>query len=566
MTDLRRLFQREMRALAEEGASFAADFPEAARMLDRAGVEDRDPYVERILEGTAFLMARIRQEMDSDGDPLAEQILEQMAPDLVQPLPSVVVMEFALRPEAAEGTSLPAGTRIVSEPLADIDSPLIFTLGDPVGIHRARIESARVVQGEKGDGFLELELAWDAFDPAPAWPKSLDVYLHGDAPVVWALRFALLRRANGVEVWFDNSWQVPPGLGFQRLDRRSYNADQHPPSPFAQARDFLCADERFRFVRIAGLDATGIPLPNPVKLRVSFEGALPRELAKSVRPDLFRLRTGIAVNRYREACEALAWDHTRSEMNLRPIGGAHREILDVDSVRGVSPRGDTPTEIFHRHGAHRHHGVGAYFQLLRRRDANGLVVAKLAVGRSDLGAPLREQFLSVDGVCCDGSTPHEQLHPEALNRVDIDGAARLLAGALTRPTPIHRAPDGTASRLLCFAAGHAKGWLDAARLKDGLRHCQWEHATGKHTLIEAIQDVAVEHGHVLVDGVAWRQMRVTIRLRDTTCTPDTWDRLGQIDAMGSVLWAIAHHEVPIGSKGRLELLVDPAGVEMAWFD
>ncbi len=69
-----------------------------------------------------------------------------------------------------------------------------------------------------------------------------------------------------------------------------------------------------------------------------------------------------------------------------------------------------------------------------------------------------------------------------------------------------------------------------------------------------------------IGGVAWRQMRVMIRLRDTTCTPDTWDRLGQIDAMGSVLWAIVHGEIPIGSKGRLELCVDPAGVEMDWFD
>jgi type VI protein secretion system component VasA len=169
MTDLRHLFEQEMRAMAEEGAPFAAEYPEAARMLDQNAVDDRDPY------------------------------LEQIAPDLAQPLPSVAVVEFALRPEAAEGLSLPAGTRILSEPLADLASPLIFTLTDPVVVDRAKVEAVRVVQGEKGDGYLELELGWDGFDPAPTWPSELDIYLHGDAPVVWALRFALLRRCVTIQ-------------------------------------------------------------------------------------------------------------------------------------------------------------------------------------------------------------------------------------------------------------------------------------------------------------------------------------------------------------------------------
>jgi hypothetical protein len=78
--------------------------------------------------------------------------------------------------------------------------------------------------------------------------------------------------------------------------------------------------------------------------------------------------------------------------------------------------------------------------------------------------------------------------------------------------------------------------------------------------------VAVEHGHTLVEGVDWRQMGVGIRLRDTTCTPDTWDRLGQIDALGSVLWSLVRDETPLGSKARLELRVDPAGVALDWND
>jgi len=567
MTDLRRLFEQEMRSLLEEGAQFAAEFPDAARMLDRDAVEDRDPYVERVLEGSAFLMARVREVLLSDGDPMAESLLEQIAPDLLQPLPSVAVVEFALRPEAKEGEVLAEGVQILSDPVDGIPAPLVFSLTHDVVVDRVAVRDARVVQNDAGGGFLELELGWDDADSVSAWPSKLDLYLHGDGPVVWAMRFALLRRCAGVQVLRDNSWQEATFVAVGSLERRAYNADRPAASPFAQARDWLCTDERFRFVRIAGLDRTGICLPESVKLRIPFRGAMPRGWAKSVQAGLFRPRIGIAVNRYRESCEPLVWDHTSTESRLRVVGGGHREILEVESVRGFAGERAGAGEIYQRHGAHRHARSGAFFQLRRGVDAEGKPVSRIAIGRGDASEPLREEFLAVDGICCDGSIPNERLRPESLRRVRHERSAVLLAGSITRPTPIHRAPSGSdKSRLLAFAAGHADGWMDARRLKDGLRHCMWDPAESKRTLVESIQDVSVEHDHVVEQGVAWRRMRVAIRLRDTTCTPDSWDRLGQIDAMGSVLWTIVRDAVPIGSKGRLELTVDPAGVKLDWFD
>jgi hypothetical protein len=53
-------------------------------------------------------------------------------------------------------------------------------------------------------------------------------------------------------------------------------------------------------------------------------------------------------------------------------------------------------------------------------------------------------------------------------------------------------------------------------------------------------------------------------LRDTTCTPETWDRLGVIDAFGSTLFGLALAETPIGFRTRQRLVVDPAGVELEW--
>ena len=56
-----RYFDAEMRYLREAGEEFARAHPDraAALNLDKAGA--RDPYVERLFEGFAFLMGRLRE-------------------------------------------------------------------------------------------------------------------------------------------------------------------------------------------------------------------------------------------------------------------------------------------------------------------------------------------------------------------------------------------------------------------------------------------------------------------------------------------------------------------------
>jgi type VI protein secretion system component VasA len=104
--------------------------------------------------------------------------------------------------------------------------------------------------------------------------------------------------------------------------------------------------------------------------------------------------------------------------------------------------------------------------------------------------------------------------------------------------------------------------MDADRLKDGLRQVLWDSAATKRTLIEAIHEVKVDSGFVMDSGVAWRRMDVEIRLRDATCTPETWDRIGILDAFGSILHAFVQDATEIGSRSRLRVLVEPAGIAL----
>ena len=52
-------YERELRYLREVGAEFARDFPKIAGRLSLEEFTCADPYVERLLEGFAFLSARV---------------------------------------------------------------------------------------------------------------------------------------------------------------------------------------------------------------------------------------------------------------------------------------------------------------------------------------------------------------------------------------------------------------------------------------------------------------------------------------------------------------------------
>ncbi len=75
-----------IRALASE---FADMHPAIARNLSLDTVPCPDPYVERLLDGVAFLAARTRLKVDAERSRFTRSVLEVLYPDLVAPAPAV---------------------------------------------------------------------------------------------------------------------------------------------------------------------------------------------------------------------------------------------------------------------------------------------------------------------------------------------------------------------------------------------------------------------------------------------------------------------------------------------
>ena len=73
-----RYYEAEMRYLREAGREFAHAHPDRAAMLnlDKSGA--RDPYVERLFEGFAFLMGRLREKLELDPEKQVRCLIEYL--------------------------------------------------------------------------------------------------------------------------------------------------------------------------------------------------------------------------------------------------------------------------------------------------------------------------------------------------------------------------------------------------------------------------------------------------------------------------------------------------------
>lgn len=99
-----------IRTLASE---FATEFPKIAARLNINDFECQDPYVERILEGTAFLAARVEKKLDDGYLRLLESLLSSFAPGALVPIPSGGILELSVNgndEQIKKGNLLPRGT------------------------------------------------------------------------------------------------------------------------------------------------------------------------------------------------------------------------------------------------------------------------------------------------------------------------------------------------------------------------------------------------------------------------------------------------------------------------
>jgi type VI secretion system protein ImpG len=159
------LYNIELQHLRETAAEFARDFPKIAGRLalDRDAKEIcPDPFVERLLEGFAFLAARVQLKLDAEFPRFTQSLLETIFPHYLAPMPSMAVVRFEPDPTASQmenGFVVPRGTVLKSNVGRDEKTACEYRTAHDVHLWPLRLTEAQYYTRDVAQLDLPRELS-----------------------------------------------------------------------------------------------------------------------------------------------------------------------------------------------------------------------------------------------------------------------------------------------------------------------------------------------------------------------------------------------------------------------
>lgn len=268
-----RLYEQELRFVRDLGGEFAAEHARVANRFGLDGDSCADPHVEWLLDGFAFLAARVQHRLEGDHAAFTHALLGLLNPDHVSPTPSACIAALDLAPDApplADGFTLPRGTRLTSRPIPGAGTRCTYLTAHPVTLWPLDVARAaylgptalaaiplRLPPGTKAG----LSLTLKARGGQPLRGLKLDrlaLHLAGGDRLAHALYEALAGRCLGLA---GRPGKGDPLLAPRGAATRLGFAEGEallPPSPQGFSghrllREYFLLPERFLFLELSGL-------------------------------------------------------------------------------------------------------------------------------------------------------------------------------------------------------------------------------------------------------------------------------------------------------------------------
>lgn len=451
-------YNEELAALRERASRFAESFPKIAGRLRMSGEMIDDPHVERLMQSFAYSAARVRQKLDDEFPELTDSLLEILYPHYLAPLPSMSVVQFEPAKTLASEQVIPRHTEILAEPVAG-ETCRFRTTQDvaiaPVDLVAARLTGQPIdapsspFSGVNGCLRLSLRARGMRQTIADAGLSRLRFYLAGPWQQAIQIHELLCNHTVGIALARHSSDLQPVILGSRNLQPLGFNRDEallpYPAPSFEGYRlltEFFALPQKFLFIEIVGLD---LWKGDTLELFIYLNQTSPK-LERSLTVRDFALHTTPVVNLFRQACEPIAIDGTRTDYRLLADARRQntREIYSVESVTLTNPDGtrELSQPFFGR--ASRSNGAGIHWQVTRRFDDDGTSDTDISfVDRQHKYASLVDTVASVDALCLNRSLPEQLPFGGGHPHLQLASGHEAISGvqALIPPTSAVRMSD-----------------------------------------------------------------------------------------------------------------------------
>jgi len=371
---LLRYYNRELQYVRELGGEFAREFPKIAGRLALDEFACADPYVERLLEGFAFLTARVQLKLDAEFPRFTQNLLETVYPHLLCPTPSMAVVQ--LQPDPADGSlaagfKIPRGSMLRSLLGKDEQTACQYRTAHEVTLWPIEVADAKYHARDLGsisppEGLptgikAAVRLRLRCTGAAPFDKIAIDnliIHLRGTGDVPPRLFGQLLGRARAIAVrggsgnTANNRWHRVEGpslvtrIGFDDSEAllpvtaRSFQG-------YRLLREYFAFPQRFLFVQLTGLGTALRATKDREADVVIFLSEEARELESAIDPSNFALSCTPAINLFPKRADRIhvtdqAWEFHVVPDRTRTLD---YEVFQVLSVGGYGAAADLQTEF-----------------------------------------------------------------------------------------------------------------------------------------------------------------------------------------------------------------------------
>ncbi|MBL8603491.1 MAG: type VI secretion system baseplate subunit TssF [Myxococcales bacterium] len=568
-------YQSELTYLRDLGREFGKAFPNMAGMLAERG---GDPDVERLMEGFAFLTARIRERLDDDVPEVIHTLSDLLLPHFLRTLPACTIVEFTpvagalrSRQKIARGTELAStpveGTSCRFRTTSDVDLVPV-TLTDVV--HDTAQPSYPTIR-------LQLQ-THEAGRAAVFHADGLRFFVQADPAVGTMIYLWMMHHLRSVQV--RGLSQGAKGIELGRAALRPAGFDptnamlpwpRLAPAGYRNLQEFFSLPSKFLFFDVKGLDAALSRAEDRFEIVFQFERppALPSRIGK----DIIKLHCTPAINLFAVDADPVKVDPLAHEYLLRAseIDPRHSEIYSVDKVTGLQA-GRTERREYRPFFDYLHaispEDVPSYYRARRATsplDEGVDVYLSLHTPR-DISVPAVEETLSIELTCTNRGLPTQL----KVGDVSVPAPGSPPFARFKNITPVTvpvRPPFGQALhwRLIAHLALNYRALAEVESLRSLLEIYNFQAlvdrqaARANRLRIEGLRSVATRPVERLVRGVPVRGIGITLELDESSYAGE-----GDLYLFASVLDEVLAAHAGVNTFCELKVKSHPSQAEYSW--
>lgn len=377
-------YNRELAYLRHKGQEFGEQYPKIAGRLRISEEQIDDPHVERLLEGCAFMTAKIRQSLDNSYPQFTESLMGQLYPDFHAPIPAMSVIKLNSSGSTSSAVSIPEGERVVlSAPgYNDCEFRTCYpTTMYPINITACSFENAPLKPTgskweQEANSALKIKIGaiGRCSSISDLGIERLRLYLSGQTQLTLKLYQKLFQNMIGMSIGIDGQEVVSlsnkhlKAVGFEEKDI----VIPYSKRSFSGARlliEYLHFPEKFMFFELTDLDLSEQNIGERCEICFYFSSG-DDWLPKQVDDDSILLGCVPIINLFKATMEPKRILPTENEYNLSPHyrDAESSEVVSISSVTLRNWENTYENLPCYHSGEHTHYKNGSEIYWVMRRE------------------------------------------------------------------------------------------------------------------------------------------------------------------------------------------------------